>query len=396
MIKVLMPPRQASFFDDDDQPQDTAPAVLGPAIESVINRGLTPVYVLPMSVLPETAAADDGETETSPVRSRSREERRQRINDVLEQALAPSTIQSYAKLFRQFERWCDENGEVPLPADPEAIADYLIERSEVDGWRKASIKTAWAAIADRHRSNGFLEIATHAGIRRTVRGLSKADKRPQVQARPLHAEDLARIRGAAWVPRIIGGRRPRRETPRETRRRALLDIAICSIGRDGLLRRSELAELRWGDVKFRDDGTGIIRIRFSKTDQEAEGRDQLLGEDCAADLRAIMPEEVDPDRPVIGLSGSQIGRRIRRICLEAGLGDGYTGHSGRVGMAKDLREDGANLPELMDIGRWNSPEMVARYTMEENAAKSVLSKYYANRRRQRGEASNGEGEDDPE
>ena len=207
-----------------------------------------------------------------PAKSRPKEGRRKRIAEVLKKGLAESTQNSYAKQFAKFEEWCRENNEVALPADPEAIADYLIERAEEDGWRGATLKVAWAGIADRHRNNGYNEIAIHAGVRQTMRSLVKSDRRPQVQARPLRKEDLARIRGAAWVPRTAGGRRPRKETPAETRKRALLDIAICSTLRDAMLRRSELAALRWGDVQFLDSGLALIHIRRSKTDQEGRER----------------------------------------------------------------------------------------------------------------------------
>ena len=53
-------------------------------------------------------------------------------------------------------------------------------------------------------------------------------------------------------------------------------------------------------------------------------------------LQAIMPEDtavVDPARRVFELSASQIGRRIDAAAKAAGLGEGFTGHSGRVGMA---------------------------------------------------------------
>ena len=56
-----------------------------------------------------------------------------------------------------------------------------------------------------------------------------------------------------------------------------------------------------------------------------------------------------------GISASQIGRRFRAAAVAAGLGDGYSGHSGRVGMAQALAADGAGLPELMEAGRWESP-----------------------------------------
>ena len=119
-----------------------------------------------------------------PDRRRNREGRRKRIANALEHALVPSTIKAYAKQFRRFEEWCRENDELPLPADPEAIADYLIEKAEVDGWRKSTLKGAWAGIADKHRTNGYIEIATHTGIRRTLKGLVNDDSDPGCRPGP--------------------------------------------------------------------------------------------------------------------------------------------------------------------------------------------------------------------
>ena len=65
---------------------------------------------------------------------------------------------------------------------------------------------------------------------------------------------------------------------------------------------------------------------------------------------AIMPEGfavVDPSTPVFGLSASQIGRRVNAAAKAVGLGEGFTGHSGRVGMTQDLAKTGAELPALM-------------------------------------------------
>ena len=39
------------------------------------------------------------------------------------------------------------------------------------------------------------------------------------------------------------------------------------------------------------------------------------------------------------------------------LGDGFTGHSGRVGMAQDLVKNGVELLALMTAGRWKSAKM---------------------------------------
>ena len=41
------------------------------------------------------------------------------------------------------------------------------------------------------------------------------------------------------------------------------------------------------------------------------------------------------------------------------LGEGFTGQSGRVGMAQDLANTGVELPALMTAGRWKSSKMPA-------------------------------------
>ena len=74
-------------------------------------------------------------------------------------------------------------------------------------------------------------------------------------------------------------------------------------------------------------------VARSKTDQTVQGVTLYLGPDAVSALMAIRATEavMDPKLPVFCLSASQIGRRA----LAAGLGEGYSGHSMRVGMAHD-------------------------------------------------------------
>ena len=58
------------------------------------------------------------------------------------------------------------------------------------------------------------------------------------------------------------------------------------------------------------------------------------------------------------------------------LGDGFSAHSARVGMAQDLSAAGAELPELMTAGRWDSPTMPARYTEAQAAGRGAVARYY--------------------
>ena len=163
----------------------------------------------------------------------------------------------------------------------------------------------------------------------------------------------------------------------------LVDVALLSVLRDGLLRRSEASTLRWGDVEIQADGSARIHVRRSKTLPEAEGTVLYIGQDAAAALVDIMPAGfavVDPSTPVFGLSASQIGRRVNAAAKPAGLGDGFTGHSGRVGMAQDLAATGVKLPALMNAGRWKSPKMPARYTERQAAGRGAVARYYHGRR----------------
>ena len=85
---------------------------------------------------------------------------------------------------------------------------------------------------------------------------------------------------------------------------------------------------------------------------------------------------IGPVTRVFGLSVSQIGRRIKAATKVTGLGEGFTGHSPRVGMAQDLSAAGAELPELMTAGGWDSPTMPARYTEAQAAGRGAVARYY--------------------
>ena len=171
-------------------------------------------------------------------------------------------------------------------------------------------------------------------VAETVRGLGRLLRGPQKQAAPLHAEALAAIRATALTPRRTRGGHT--ETAEHARRRGLVDIALASVLRDGLLRVSEAAALRWGDMELAVDGR--IRIAESKGDQEGEGAVLYLGPAAVEALMAIRPGDavVDASTTVFCLHPDTIRRRLQQAARAAGLPDwrSITGHSGRVGMAQ--------------------------------------------------------------
>ena len=173
--------------------------------------------------------------------------------------------------------------------------------------------------------------------------------------------------------RSLGGVRGRHESDEVARKRGLLDIAIISTMRDALLRRTEAAKLRWKDIQFCEDGTGRLTIRLP---QIAQGFVTFLGPQAVKDLLAIRPEDVDPESSVFNLTGRSISRRIRTAAKAAGQGDGFSGPSCRVGMARDLARTGATVPEIMLVGRWKSAGMMNRLIRAKGAASGPVAKHY--------------------
>ena len=166
-----------------------------------------------------------------------------------------------------------------------------------------------------------------------------------------------------------------RETREQARRRGLVDIALVGILSDAGLRRSECAALTWSDIEAAPDGSGRVTIARSKTDQTAEGRVVAITAATMAALAAIRPE-LPAAAPVFGLSADRIARRVKAAARAAGLGDAYSGHSGRVGMARRMVAAGAPVAAVIRQGRWSERRggaMVARYTRREDAARPPAS-----------------------
>ena len=278
----------------------------------------------------------------------------------------------YASAWRSFQAWALGRGNLYLPASPQVVAAYLAHQAEERGLSVATIRLHKAALAAVHKTHGHDDPTDHEGVSRIMKGIARTHGRSQRQAKPLTAEALA----------TASTRRPWRRQEAGISRESLL-ARQSGPGppvrfRDGLLRRSEAHLLTWADVEFPNNGTALLQLRRSKTDQEGEGVVLYIGKQAADALKAIRPtqEQLDLQAPVFNLSPQQIGRRVTAAAKAAGLGEGFTGHSGRVGMAQDLSNTGTELPALMTAGRWKNSKMPARYTERQAADRGAVARYY--------------------
>ncbi|MCY4574911.1 MAG: tyrosine-type recombinase/integrase [Gemmatimonadetes bacterium] len=288
---------------------------------------------------------------------------------------APKTLRSYRTAWNQFVGWCEEQGYESLPAAPETVAAYLAHRADA-GLSRSALSIDRAAVRYNHEVAG-LDPTGSAGVKRVMRGLRRrAAGTEQKQATGIRANDLGAIRATAMHPRT-GPQGLRRESAETAAKRGRVDIALISTMRDALLRRSEAVALRWSDIEFRDDGTGRLTIRHSKTDQEGEGAVQFISKDSATALKAIRGDAEDDER-VFGLrSGRAVSQRIAAAARAAGLKGRFSAHACRVGMALDLVAAGASVSAVQVAGRWASARMPATYARAELAGQGAVAQFYA-------------------
>ena len=257
------------------------------------------------------------------------------VDSLLSHQIAPSTLATYRSQWRSFAAWAQRLGLRALPADPVQVAAYLAERSETRGHRPATLRVAAAAIAFVHRAARLDDPCASQEVKVTLKSAARKMGRSQKQAEALTAEVLAVIEASVHEPRL--GRGGRLESTSTARRRANIDMALMCLMRDALLRVSEAAALAWSDLEAEADATGRLLIRRSKTDPEGEGAVAFVSASTMARLRLVRGGTRGTDT-IFGLRPNQIALRIKKAAQTAGFGDGFSGHSPRVGMARGPRE----------------------------------------------------------
>ena len=254
--------------------------------------------------------------------------------------------------WRIFTGWCDEVGLASLPADPLTVARYLAARANA-GASVATLRLATSAIAKAHEWAKLESPCRDPGVRASLKGWGRRLSKPQRKSGALTA---------------VQPRRRGFETAEQAAEWGKFDVALVAVLSDAGLRRSEAAALTWGDVQRWEDSSGRITVVRSQTDAEALGAVVAITPAAMCALDAIRPTGIGNDVKVFGLSESQIARRVKVIAKAAGLADWefFSGHSGRVGIARRMARNGAPTHEIERQGRWKEGGgMVGRYTRGE-------------------------------
>lgn len=323
------------------------------------------------------------------------------------EAMAPASKLAIAADLACWLAWCAHEHRRPLPAEPEDLVRYL-RGLEADGKKPATLTRRIASLATVHRMlelDGEMPPTSAPMVRNALRANRRRIGAAQRQAAPLRfGGELGQAQGftisallAACSGDVQGVR----------------DAALLSLGYDAGLRVSELTAVEVKDLRPQGDGTGLLHLPRSKTDQEGLGAWAWLSADTmrrvaawrsesginqgvlfrrvGIDRRRQRAKEIADarwgetsddavllvtytvgDRPLTRQGVTGIYRRIALAAAAAGLVDipareldgaiaALSTHSMRVGLTQDLfaaGEDGAGIALTL---RWSSPSTALRY-----------------------------------
>lgn len=193
-----------------------------------------------------------------------------RADEHAQAARAPRTRALYAHDWAHFTSWCDLAGRRPLPAEVDTLRLYLTDleaaRTETGAqvYQPATLARRLAAVAAAHRDTGHLSATRDPRVTAVLTGIRRTRRHTPHQMRPLLLEDiktvLASMDYSSWPAGVAATR----------------DAFVILAGFAGALRRSELAALTIANLRWHHTDGLYVRIRSSKTDQEALGATVVL------------------------------------------------------------------------------------------------------------------------
>ena len=179
--------------------------------------------------------------------------------DFAQKSRAENTKRAYKTDWADFTTWCEARALTSLPAQPVTVGNYLSDLAKGDPAAGrppravATLQRRLAAISQAHKLAGHPSPSKDEWVRTVMKGIRRQLGTAQHRVAPAVTDVLRQ-----WVRHLP-------DSLLGTRDRALLLLGFA-----GAFRRSELAGLDVGDVRFVPEGL-LITLRRSKTDQEGEG-----------------------------------------------------------------------------------------------------------------------------
>ena len=280
--------------------------------------------------------------------------------------LNENTLTSYRSALKRFDQWRGDR-----PASDGLVAEYLRHLFE-QGKAKSS---AGAIVAALNKLATLNDVPSPIGnvtreALKSYRRQARARGRGSMTGLRFEHVDLATSRKQ---PGLLG----------------LRNACLLRVLSDGMLRVSELCALELRDVATATDGSGTLKIRHSKTDQDGSGATVYLGTPTVQLLhrwikalrdRGITDgklfRSVKKGERIIGasLSTKAVRAIVKQQATEIGQTGNFGSHSCRIGSAESLADKGATLTQLMQVGRWSNSAMPAHYTRQQRARSNAMAR----------------------
>jgi site-specific recombinase XerD len=247
-------------------------------------------------------------------------------------AFAKNTIRAYRSDFAQYQNWCLQNNQAPIPATAETMTTYVDYLSENN--KSATIRRRINSLGTVLKLSKNFDPTKDPEVILALKRMHRKIGRAQEQATPLTKGLLNQLLNNC-----------------DNRTMGIRNQVLLRLGYETMRRRSELCAFKFEDVDQATNGRPIILLKFSKTDQYGSGKVLPISKELHNLLekwKEIVGDEVYILRSInkhghIGNSLNPASISTILKTLQEGLKSGVneqplSGHSFRVGAALDLLE----------------------------------------------------------
>lgn len=274
-----------------------------------------------------------------------------------------NTQRAYKADLKNFNEWCEMNGQIPFPVSPETLAAYVSHLADTCKW--ATINRRLAAISKLHQLQN-LDTPTQNRIFRTVmEGIKRTKGIRQKQAPAFKLNILKQLL---------------RDFDTESNAN-LRNKALLLLGFTGAFRRSELVALNVQDLSFTDEGL-IVSMNKSKTNQYGDHEEKAIfysPEAVLCPIRTLLSWvkrlEKTSDALFVRvrkgdrLTSERLTDKTVNDLVKKYFGEEFSAHSLRASFITIAKINGADDSEIMRQSKHKTSAMIQRYTRIEDIKK---------------------------
>jgi len=281
-------------------------------------------------------------------------EQAERRAALMADAVPLNTRKAYQKATRAWVAWAEAHGTAALPAQPEAIVQWVVDL-EAAGRAPATIGQALAALAMAHRSAGIDPPPTTAfSVKQAMKAVRARHVGEEEEAAPILWDLLCRM-----LDQLKGARRMRNR-------------AILLVGWSAALRRSELAGLTWEELEL-EPQLAWAKIRFRRPTKGSQLESVIVGiqanaaEPARCPVRALvnLRPAGEAQGPVFNVSTDVVNDLVKRLVRACGEDPtDYSAHSLRAGFVTQAFRWKIPLEKIMETTRHKDPKTLMKYRRE--------------------------------